>query len=182
MVNITTLPKNCLIVMSVLATSAWAFDGGGVTERVRHELATLSYHGVFDHITLELDESRVILRGQVTRPTLRSDAERVAARVEGVSEVVNEIEVLPLSSFDDQIRLAVSRAIYSQPWLTRYAIQPVPTIRIVVKNGAVTLEGTVGSEADGKIAEMMANGVGGVFSVANNLQVETERPAPPNSI
>jgi hyperosmotically inducible periplasmic protein len=110
--------------------------------------------------------------GQVTRPTLKSDAENVVKRIEGVEHVNNEIEVLPVSPNDDRIRRAVFRAIYSDPTMDRYAIQAVPPIHIMVKNGNVNLEGVVATEADKNIAGIRANGVSGVFSVKNNLRVE----------
>jgi hyperosmotically inducible protein len=110
--------------------------------------------------------------GQVTRPTLKSDAENVVKRIEGVEHVNNQIEVLPVSPNDDRIRRAVFRAIYSDPTMDRYAIQAIPPIHIIVKNGNVSLEGVVATEADKNIAGIRANGVSGVFSVKNNLTVE----------
>ena len=109
--------------------------------------------------------------GQVTRPTLKSDAENVVKRIEGVERVVNNIEVLPLSPNDDRIRIAVYRAIYGQTGLDRYALQAVPPIHIIVKNGNVNLEGVVSSQADKDMANIRANGVPGVFGVTNNLRV-----------
>ena len=143
--------------------------------QVRHELVMLPYYGVFDNFEYQVDGYTVILRGQVTRPTLKTDAERVVKRIEGVEKVVNEIEVLPLSSQDDQIRLAVFRAIYGHTALNRYAVRAVPPIHIVVKNGKVTLEGVVATEADKNIAGLQANGVSGVFSVENKLRVEQQK-------
>jgi hyperosmotically inducible protein len=111
--------------------------------------------------------------GQVTRPTLKSDAENVTKRVEGVTRVVNNIEVLPLSSMDDQIRMATYRAIYGDSALsTRYGFRALPSIHIIVKNGNVTLEGVVANESDRNIAVLRAKGVPNVFSVTDNLQVE----------
>jgi hyperosmotically inducible protein len=112
------------------------------------------------------------LMGQVTRPTLKSDAENVVKRIEGVENVKNEIEVLPASPNDDRTRRAVFRAIYSDPAMERYAIQAVPPVHIIVTNGNVSLEGVVAKEADKNIAGIRANGVSGVFSVKNNLRVE----------
>lgn len=138
---------------------------------VRHELVMLPYYGVFDHLAFRLNGSEVELLGQVTRPTLKSDAENVVSRIEGVERVVNKIEVLPLSPEDDRLRLALFRAIYGHSALSRYAHQAVPPIHIIVKNGQVTLEGAVASEADKNIAYIQANSVSGVFSVTNNLRV-----------
>jgi len=107
----------------------------------------------------------------VVRPTLKSDAENVVKRIDGVTSVVNEIEVLPLSTMDDQLRRALYRAIYSDPSLFRYAQSAVPSIHIIVKNGNVTLEGVADNETDKNVAGLRANGVPNVFSVKNNLVV-----------
>jgi hyperosmotically inducible protein len=132
----------------------------------------LPYYGVFDNLAYRVDGNTVTLLGQVTRPTLKSDAERVVKGIEGVERVNNEIQVLPLSPMDDQIRLAEYRAIFSSPGLDRYAMQAVPPIHIIVNNGKVTLEGVVANQADKDMAGVKANGVSGVFSVQNNLRVE----------
>jgi lipid-binding SYLF domain-containing protein len=141
-------------------------------KEVRHELVMLPYYGVFDNLAFRVDGSTVTLLGQVTRPTLKSDAERVVKSIEGVQSVNNQIEVLPVSPNDDRIRLAVYRAIYGDPALNRYGLQAVPSIHIIVKNGNVTLEGVAANEGDRNIANIRANGVPGVFSVTNNLAVE----------
>lgn len=141
-------------------------------KEVRHELVLLPYYSVFDNLAFQVQDDRVILMGQVVRPTLRSDAEAQVRKIEGVASVVNQIEVLPLSPNDDRLRRQVFRAIYSSSGLERYALQAVPPIHIIVKGGNVTLEGVVASEADRNIANIRANGVPGVFSVTNHLQVE----------
>jgi hyperosmotically inducible protein len=143
-----------------------------ITREVRHELVMLPYYGVFDNLAFKVDGSTVTLLGQVTRPTLKSDAEHVVKDIEGVEKVNNQIEVLPLSPMDDQIRMAEFRAIYGTPGLDRYAMNAVPPIHILVANGKVTLEGVVANEADKNMAGVKANGVSGVFSVTNNLRVE----------
>lgn len=143
-----------------------------IAQEVRHELVMLPYYGVFDNLEYKVNGYDVTLMGQVTRPTLKSDAERVVQKIEGVEHVNNRIEVLPLSPMDDRIRLATYRAIYSRPGLDRYALQAVPPIHMIVKNGNVTLEGIVASEADKNLAGIQAKGVSGVFSVTNNLRVE----------
>jgi hyperosmotically inducible protein len=139
---------------------------------IRHELVMLPYYGVFDNLLYKVDGYKVTLMGQVTRPTLKNDAERVVKDIEGVEQVINNIEVLPLSPNDDRIRLAVYRAIYGHTALNRYALNAVPPIHIIAKNGNVTLEGVVANEGDRNITNIQANGVSGVFSVANNLRVE----------
>ena len=143
-----------------------------LAREARHELVMLPYYGVFDNLAFRVDGSTVTLEGQVTRPTLKSDAEKVVKNIEGVERVVNNIEVLPLSPNDDRLRLATYRAIYGDTQLSRYGLQAVPPIHIIVNNGNVTLEGVVANEGDKNIANIRANGVSGVFSVKNNLRVE----------
>jgi hyperosmotically inducible periplasmic protein len=143
-----------------------------IVKEVRHELVMLPYYGVFDNLAFRTDGTTVTLIGQVTRPTLKSDAENVVKDIEGVERVVNQIEVLPVSPMDDRIRLATFRAVYSTPGLDRYALNAVPPIHIIVNNGKVTLEGVVANEADKNLAGVKANGVSGVFSLTNNLRVE----------
>jgi hyperosmotically inducible periplasmic protein len=141
--------------------------------KVRHELLMLPYYGVFDNLSYRVDGARVELFGEVSRPTLKSDAERVVSRIEGVDSVVNHIEVLPLSPNDDRIRVAVYHAIFRNSALQRYSLGAVPPIHIIVKNGNVTLEGVVANQMDRNIANIRTNGVPGVFSVTNNLVVES---------
>jgi hyperosmotically inducible protein len=144
-------------------------------KKIRKELVTLPFYSVFDNLSFKYEEGVVTLYGQVSRPTLRKDAERVVEKVSGVDQVVNRIEVLPLSSFDNQIRLATYRAIYRQPGLDRLSFQANPPIHIVVKNGNVTLEGVVPTKGDSIRAYLAANGVSNVFSVTNNLRVESSK-------
>ena len=143
-----------------------------IVREVRHELVMLPYYGVFDNLAYSVNGRTVTLVGQVTRPTLKSDAEHVVKNIEGVERVDNRIQVLPLSSMDDRIRMAEYRAIYGQTGLDRYALQAVPPIHIIVDNGHVALEGVVANQADKDMAGIRANGVSGVFSVTNNLRVE----------
>jgi len=144
-----------------------------VAREVRHQLVTLPYYGIFDDLAFFVTGDVVTLVGQVTRPTLKSDAENVTKHVEGVAQVVNQIEVLPLSPMDDQIRAAEYRAIYGDSSLsTRYGFRALPSIHIIVKNGHVTLEGVVANEGDKNLINMRANTVANVFSVTNNLQLE----------
>ena len=142
-----------------------------ISKEVRHQLVLLPYYSVFDNLAYQVKGSEVSLYGQVVRPTLKSDAEAVVKKIPGISKVVNNIEVLPLSPNDDQIRRAVFRAIYNEPVLSRYAQSAVPSIHIIVKNGNVTLEGVADNENDKNLAGLRANGVPGVFSVKNNLVV-----------
>ena len=142
-----------------------------ITREVRHELLMLPYFGVFDYVAYKVDGYNVTLLGQVVRPTLKSDAENVVKHIEGVEKVDNQIEVLPPSSIDDRLRLRLFRAIYGFPGLQKYELGVQKPIRIIVKNGHVTLEGVVDSDADKNLAGLRANGVSGTFSVTNNLQV-----------
>lgn len=168
-----------ILLGSLLATAALmpASTSGSrptdkpLEERVRHELVMLPYYNVFDNLAFQVNGAEVTLLGNVTRPTLKSDAENVVKRLAGVSHVNNKIEVLPLSPFDNRLRIALYRSIYSQSGLQRYALGAVPGIHIIVKNGNVKLEGVVGSEMDRRLAFIRANGVFGVFSVENNLVV-----------
>jgi hyperosmotically inducible periplasmic protein len=143
-----------------------------IVREVRHELVMLPYYGVFDNLAYSVNGSTVTLTGQVTQPVLKSDAENVVKRIEGVENVVNQIEVLPLSPNDDRIRRAVYRAIYSQPSLQMYSMRAVPPIHIIVKNGNVTLVGVVANQTDKNLAGIRANGVSGVFHVTNDLTTE----------
>jgi hyperosmotically inducible protein len=142
-----------------------------IAREVRHELLMLPWFGVFDYIAFKVDGGTVTLMGQVVRPSLKSDAENAVKRIEGVERVENKIEVLPPSSMDDGLRLALYRAIYGYLPLEKYALGVQKPIRIIVKNGQVTLEGVVDSEADKNLVTLRANSVPGIFSVTNNLQV-----------
>ena len=142
-----------------------------IAREVRHELLMLPYFGVFDYIAYKVDGYNVTLLGQVVRPTLKSDAENSVKHIEGVEKVDNQIEVLPPSPMDDRLRLNLYRSIYGFPSLEKYALGVQKPIRIIVKNGHVTLEGVVDNDADKNAAGIRANSVSGIFSVTNNLQV-----------
>jgi hyperosmotically inducible periplasmic protein len=144
--------------------------------RVRHELVTLPYYGVFDNLAYEVNGGTVTLYGEVVRSSTRSDAAGRVKRLAGVTHVVNNIKVLPLSSFDDRIRRATYRSIAGMGGLYRYLQGTNPSLHIVVDNGHVTLEGVVSGSGDRNLAYMAANRVPGVFSVKNNLRVEGEEP------
>jgi len=146
-----------------------------IVKEVRHELVMLPYYGVFDNLAYRVDGDTVTLLGQVTRPTLKSDAESVVKKIEGVEHVNNQIQVLPPSPNDDRIRLAVYRAIYGENGLFQYGLAAVPPIHIIVNGGRVALEGVVNNEGDKNLANLKANQVPGVFSVTNNLQVENRQ-------
>jgi hyperosmotically inducible protein len=165
----------CGVLLVMASATAFGSNGpqnrGSIEDRVRHELAMLPYYNVFDNLSFRVDDGTVTLFGEVTQPVLKDDASRAVKHIEGVRNVSNEIEVLPLSSFDNQIRWSTYRAIYRYPALQRYSMGVVPSIHIIVKNGRVTLEGVVATEQDKQIAYLRANGVPNVFSVDNNLRV-----------
>ncbi len=155
------------------ATDASSRSTERINKEVRHELVMLPYFSVFDNLAYKVDGDTVTLMGQVTRPTLKSDAENVVKRIEGVEHVNNQIEVLPVSPNDDRIRRELYRSIYGFGALQKYSLGVQQPIRIIVKNGHATLEGVVDNEGDKNLANIRARGVSGVFSVTNNLQVAT---------
>lgn len=159
---------------SPLAVSDQGLDRQQVSKRVRKELVTLPYYGVFDNLAYKVEGDTVTLYGQVVRPSTRSDAARRVAKIKGVGRVVNNIEVLPVSGFDDDIRVEAYRAIFNTGGLYRYAMGVNPSIHIVVKRGHVTLEGVVGNRMDKQLAEFAARSIPGVFSVTNNLIAERD--------
>jgi hyperosmotically inducible protein len=139
---------------------------------VQRELLALPNYSVFDYLAFRVEPGGTVrLLGQVVRPTLKSDAERRLKGLEGIEQVINDIEVLPVSPSDERIRLAVARNIYRSDALDRYGFQTQPSIRIIVKQGRVTLEGVVDSESDKTIAGLKAREITGVFEVKNNLSV-----------
>ena len=160
-----------LTIPTLAPAQASAKSQDRIVREVRHELLMLPYFGVFDYIAFKVDGGNVTLLGQVVRPTLKSDSENAVKHIEGVEKVDNQIEVLPPSSMDDQLRIALFRAIYQYPALQKYELGVQKPIRIIVKNGRVTLEGIVDSDADKNLANLRANTVPGIFGVTNNLQV-----------
>ena len=173
--------KKFTLSFALMALAAPAFlradnTGGSrpedvLVKKVRHELVMLPYYNVFDMLSFKVEGNTVTLMGDVTRPVLKDDAGRAVKHVEGVQTVVNNIRVLPLSPFDNEIRRAEYRAIFGYAGLYRYALGTQPSIRIIVANGHVTLEGVVNNETDKNLVNIRANGVPGVFSVTNDLQV-----------
>lgn len=139
---------------------------------IHHQLLVLPFYSVFDSIIFTVEGKKVTLSGQVVRHTLKDHAEAAVRNIEGVDSVVNNIEVLPVSATDDDIRRAVYRAIYEDPTLARYAIQAIPTIHIIVKNATVSLEGFVTSDSDKNLAVLRAGSVPNILGVKNNLVVQ----------
>ncbi|HLX00467.1 MAG TPA: BON domain-containing protein [Candidatus Acidoferrales bacterium] len=177
-----TLVASALTVFAVGSMSTYAGTAAAATRsqesnntlvnQVRHELTMLPWYGVFDNLEFTVNGSEVTLQGQVVRPTIKDDAEAVVKKLAGVTRVVNNIEVLPPSPMDNEIRRAEYHAIFSDETLNRYSMGSVPSIHIIVDNGHVTLTGIVDREADRNLANLRANSVPGVFSVTNDLRTE----------
>jgi hyperosmotically inducible periplasmic protein len=144
---------------------------------IHHQLLVLPFYSVFDHIEFTIKGPDIILSGQVLRPTLKENAEAVVRSLEGVTVVVNQIELLPNSPADDELRRDIYRAVYENPELARYAVEPVPSIHIIVKNGKVALEGTVDSAEHKSLAASRAGTVANVQGVRNNLIVRPHTSA-----
>lgn len=143
-----------------------------LSSEVRHELNMIRQFTVFDNLAYRVNGGTVTLFGQVRDAIVKDSAEARVKHLEGVERVDNQIEILPASFNDDRIRRRVASAVFNDPRLFNYGIQSVPPIHIIVKNGHVNLVGTVRTQAEKDDAFIRANGVSGVFSVENNLQVE----------
>lgn len=154
--------------------TAAKLEDNTLAHEIHHQLQVLPFYSVFDYISFTLEDHKVILTGYVLRPHLRSDAERAIGSIEGVSDVSNFIQVLPKSSGDDDLRRLVYRSVFEDSILQRYAVSDVPSIHIIVRQGTVTLEGSVENENDKKLCATRAAGVPGVSSVSNNLIVHAK--------
>jgi len=153
------------------AAAAPKTEEGQLAREIRHQLVVLPYYSVFDYIAFTLDGNKITLTGYVLRPTLRTNAEAAVKSLEGVSSVKNLIEVLPKSPTDDDSRRAVYRAVFEDSTLQRYAAQELPLIHIILRNGEVTLEGVVSTEAEKNLASTRASGVSGISTVKNNISI-----------
>ncbi len=167
-----------LALAAVLAVPSFMYASSAnaalspLEDKVRHELNMLPYYGVFDYISFRVDGDKVTLFGEVAQPVLKLDAEYAVKHIEGVRQVDDQLEVLPLSPNDNRIRFQTYRSIYGYGPLNRYALGTHPSIHIIVKNGNVTLKGVVANKMDHDMANMRANIVPGVFSVTNELRIE----------
>lgn len=178
------LIKNKLVLaMAVLAFSFAGINAqslsvnntGQIEQKVFKQLIKLPYYGVFDHISYRVDGNTVYLYGKVNNAVNKKSAERTVKKIDGVRNVVNQIEILPLSRFDDSIRLRTLRTFSTRGGsLYRYLQGTNPSVRIIVDHGHITLEGVVASRGDSNLANILANQVAGVFSVRNNLQIERD--------
>jgi hyperosmotically inducible protein len=181
MKSIKTRVMALVAAIAIVASAAVAgpaprpADDQRAMEKIRKSLVMIPTYGVFDNLAYKVEGDTVTLYGQVVRPITRKEAERRVAKIEGVERVVNNIEVLPLSSFDDSIRARVYRSVFRTASLYRYALGANPSIHIIVNRGRVTLEGVVANRGDAQFAYVAANSVPGVFSVTNNLRVEGGR-------
>ena len=176
--KVMVLALLAIVVSSQASKSVYAQTNPRLVRDIRKELVTLPYYGVFDWLTYEVQPNgNVVLRGQVVRPTTKSDAAGRVKELDGVAGVENQIEVLPLSPSDDRLRIALYRQIYG--WnspLFRYAHQAVPSIHLIVSRGHATLKGVVSNRGDATQAYIRARSVPGLFSVKNELTVESEQP------
>ena len=150
-----------------------SIPAGDLSDQVRHQLVMIPYYNVFDDLNYSVDNSTgtVTLSGEVTWPVVKEDAQKSVKQIPGVTKVVDNIRVLPPSSFDNRIRAAAYRSIYGFGGLYRYGMGTQPSIHIIVDNGHITLTGVVDNQADKDLANIRANTVPGVFSVTNNLRV-----------
>jgi hyperosmotically inducible protein len=161
------------VAMAATTDPAGANSDQQITDKLTHEIRMYPRYTLWDNIAVRVREGDVELVGQVSQPFKKSDLGRIAQRVSGVRSVTNELQVLPTSFFDDRLRLQVARAIYRDPVLSRYAIQNVPPIHIIVDNGRVTLEGVVNNDMEKNVAGIRAGQAGlSLGQVTNNLRVE----------
>jgi BON domain len=165
-----------LLLAASFAVAAPAASAQPTSKSIRKALLTLPYYGVFDNLAYNVAaDGTVTLYGQVVRPSTKDDAEHRVRRIAGVTRVVNQIEVLPLSSFDDSIRASAYRTIFDTGGLYRYAMGANPSLHIVVNHGHLTLEGVVANELDRRLAYAAARSVPGAFTVTNNLRTDEEQ-------
>ena len=176
------LKNKILTIIAVLVFSSVSVTAGDPSKKltklekeVRSELISLPRVGVFDNLEFKVEGNTVTLYGQVVEPSSRKNAERFVSKIEGVTNVINNIEVLPLSGFDDRIRAQAFRSIYNQAGLYRYLMGNNPSLRIVVKRGHVTLEGIVSDKTDAQLAVFAVRSLPDVFSVTSNLRTEKGR-------
>jgi hyperosmotically inducible protein len=171
LIFLTSLVPVGMASVSKQTTPSSGMQTKNLQDRIRHSLLMLSYYGVFDEIGYKIQGDTVTLVGEVKRPLLKDEAEQVVRKLDGVAKVVNDIEILPLSSMDDSLRSMTFKAIYSRPGFEKYGLQAIKPIRIIVKNGNITLVGMVGSEFDKIEAEMAARSVPFAFSIKNELTI-----------
>jgi hyperosmotically inducible protein len=185
----TKMKRNFMKMFGVAALLALAGVAGASTgqsspttdteiaARAAHEIRMYPRYSIWDNVALRVNDGALEITGQVSQPYKKQDLERLMQRVPGVASVTNELEMLPVSFTDDNLRARLARAIYRDPVLSRYAIQAIPPIHIIVKNGHVTLEGVVSTEMEKNVAAIRASSAGLSFGpVQNNLRVENPKP------
>jgi len=179
--RMTTISKVMLVAALVLGSGiavaaskdTTPYTGDALVNKITHEIRMYPWYSIWDNVNIKVNDGNVELLGQVSQPYKKADFGRIVQKVPGVTSVTNDLQVLPLSNFDDQLRLRVARAIYRDPVLSRYAIQAVPPIHIIVDNGHVTLEGVVNNQMEKNVAGIRASSAGMSFGpVVNNLRVE----------
>ena len=162
-------------VVLALSAPAWAADRKDlqVARDVSRQVMTYSQFSIFDSVHMQIDEGAVTLTGKVTMPYKKTDIEKRVAKIDGVNQVVNQITVLPVSQFDDDLRFRIARAIYGNSSFWNYGSMANPPIHVIVENGHVTLDGVVNSNTDRMLARSLASGFG-AFSLTNDLKTDTE--------
>jgi len=175
-----------LVAAALLSLTATAADkanftpktGDDLVKAVRHEILVYPHYTLWDDVSFRVDNGNVTLLGDVTQPYKKSDLQNIVKHVPGVETVTNQLNVLPLSSNDDRLRIQVARAIFRDPALNRYAMGAIPSIHIIVDNGQVKLTGAVATAMDKQIAGMRAAAAGLSFGpVDNQITVDTPSTA-----
>jgi hyperosmotically inducible protein len=173
------LVRNFLLGAAITMGAAMAASSGGpvndstLEKKAVHEVRMYARYTIFDNINVRVNGGNLELLGQVSQPYKKSDLQRIMQRIPGVTSVTNELQVLPLSSFDDRIRMQVARAIYRDPVLARNGMGALPSIHVIVDNGHVTLEGVVSTDMEKNVAGIRASSAALSFGpVVNHLVVE----------
>jgi osmotically-inducible protein OsmY len=161
--------------MLTMSTPAWAADGANlqILNDVTKQVLRYPHFTIFDSVQAQVDGGVVTLTGRVTMPFKRQDIERRVAKVNGVHTVRDQITVLPVSRFDDQLRIGIARALYGSSAFVGYGSMVNPPIHVIVEHGHVTLEGVVNSDVDRMIARSIANSFM-AFSVKSELKTVAE--------
>jgi hyperosmotically inducible protein len=174
-VSLMMIPASLLLSASLALASTDSADRKDLQlfKDVAKSVNRYTHFTIFDDVNLQVNEGVVTLTGKVTMPYKRDDIAKRVADVAGVVEVRDNIEVLPVSSFDDQLRYRIARAIYSNPNFWNYAIGPNPSIHVIVDHGHVTLTGVVNNNVDRMLARSLIMQFG-VMSVTNDLKTDAE--------
>jgi hyperosmotically inducible periplasmic protein len=176
MLGVTALLTLAGVVGASTGQSRLPATDSEIAAKAAHEVRMYPRYSIWDNVDLRVNDGVLEITGQVSQPYKKQDLQRLMQRVPGVASVTNELEVLPVSFTDDNLRVRLARALYRDPVLSRYAIQAIPPIHIIVKNGRVTLEGVVSTEMEKNVAGLRASSAGLSFGpVQNNLRVENSR-------